>query len=84
MIWGWLIPGWLRRGALVLGSVVLAALAAFQMGKREGRIVSVVDRMKAAERDQEAGRKRAGKAMDELRDGKTPEQIVRDNDGGWQ
>lgn len=83
MIWGWLIPGWLRRAVLWLSGAALALLAAWGMGRREGRQTA---RRKAAEdamKRTDAGRQAVADAKKRADAGESPEDILRKNDGRW-
>ena len=65
---------------------ILGALRAFLTGLAFWRWGAERERRKAAEnalQGAEEGRKGASEAKDKLKDGKTPEQIVRENDGSW-
>ncbi len=78
-----LIPGWLKRAALALAALALALFGARWSGKREGRLEG---RAKAAEdaiKRTDAGRAAAEKARDQIAGGKTPEGVMRGNDGKW-
>jgi len=79
----WFIPSWLKRAvAGVVGAVALL-WGAWVMGKREGTQAAKTDALQADARANEAGRDAAGKAKDDLRAGKLPEDIARSNDGRW-
>lgn len=69
--WQWLV------GA-VMGLVAL--IGARQSGKNAAVAKQAKDSAKRAER----GRQGAGKAAADIRDGKKPDDVLRDNDGEWK
>ena len=58
----------------------LSAAMAFLWGRERTKRKAAEDATKRAER----GRQGAQDAQQDLKDGRTPEQIVRDNDGAWR
>jgi hypothetical protein len=83
VIWA-VIPAWLKR-ALLGAAVALAAIwAAWSTGKQGGAVARDLKAARGNAKAAEAGRKGVAGAKADLRAGKTPEQIVRDNDGDWQ
>ena len=73
------IPGpvWAALGGLV------AIFVAWVTGRRSGAQAAKTDALQADAKANEAGRDAAGKAKDDLRAGKLPEDIARSNDGRW-
>lgn len=61
-------------------SRLMGPITAFMWGRDRTKRKAAED---AAQRADE-GRKGAAEAKQDLKDGKTPEQIVRENDGKWQ
>lgn len=80
---GFLIPGWLKRAALALAGLALAMFGAWGAGRREGRQRAAQKAAEDALKRTEKGRAAVGKAKAKLDAGKTPEEIVRENDGKW-
>lgn len=58
---------------------LLSAFGMFQWGRDRARRKAAEDAAQRAEK----GRQGAAEAQQDLKDGKTPEDIVRDNDGKW-
>lgn len=75
-----LIPSevWIALGAAV------AAVVAWLTGRRSGRSDERADRAADELKSAERGTQGAEKARGDLRDGKTPEEIIRGNDGMWK
>lgn len=65
-------------GALVVGWVV-----AKRQGAQAAKAKQAEAGLKATVKGNEAARKGKAEAADKLRKGKTPEQIVRENDDAW-
>jgi len=77
-ILGWLTGNW----QWVVGAIgaVVVALGLRQSGKNAVLAKQAKEVMASIDR----GRKAQTKAASALRGGKSPEQVVRDNDGKWQ
>lgn len=71
--WQWVV------GVVGAAGAVFAAL----MLRSGGKDAVKADIAKDAGKRSEAGRVRQSRAKKALKDGKSPEQIVRDNDGAW-
>lgn len=85
MIWG-LITGFLPDvWPYLAGAAVLIAgwFTAKRQGAQGQKAKQAEAALKAATKGQEAARKGRIEANDKLRKGKTPEQIVRENDDAW-
>ena len=70
----------------ILGTIVLAILGAFGLVRKSTRAER--DRIRADQaedtlRRMDAGQKAADAADDEIAKGKTPDEVVRANDGRW-
>lgn len=77
-ILGWLAGNW----QWVIGAIgaVVVALGLRKSGKNAVLVKQAKEVMASIDR----GRRAQTKAATDLREGKTPEQVVRDNDGRWQ
>lgn len=71
--------GWIARLLAALSRLV-GPLAGFMWGRERTKRRQAEDSAKRAEK----GRQGAAEAQDKLDEGKTPEQIVRENDGKWR
>ncbi len=75
---------------LILGGLwkpllaVLGALGAYVKGRADAKAKADSRALDATVKGQEAARKGRAEAVEKLRDGKTPEDIVRGNDRDWQ
>lgn len=85
MIWS-LITGLLPDvWPYIVGALALVGgwFAAKRQGAQAAKARQAEAALKAATKGQEAARKGRIEATDKLRKGKTPEQIVRENDDAW-
>ncbi|MGL4634926.1 MAG: hypothetical protein ACRCWF_03005 [Beijerinckiaceae bacterium] len=81
----WLIgiPARLKLwGVVILGALAFLALFAAKISANTASRIRG-KQAKATIKGIEAGSKGAAKAQDDLRKGKTPDQIVRENDSKW-
>lgn len=84
MTWLWLItPAWLKRALAWAGVGIAAIGGAWLTGRRSGAVGAENEGLRADAKATEAGRKATAGAKADLRTGKTPEEIVRANDGQW-
>lgn len=60
------------------------AIATLFTARKSGKDAVIASQAKDAAKRTEKGRKAAGKARDDLRDGKSPDEVVRGNDGAWE
>lgn len=74
-----LIVGGLWRPILA----VLGAIGFYAKGRRDAKAKADSRALDATVKGQEAARKGRAEAVDALRKGKTPEEIVRGNDDAW-
>lgn len=74
---------------LILGGLwksllaVLGAVGIYANGRRDAKAKADSRALDATVKGQEAARKGRAEAVDALRKGKTPEEIVRGNDDAW-
>jgi hypothetical protein len=70
----------------LFGAVValVGLVAAWLSGKRSHAVKAENNGLRETAKQDEAGRKGEAKAKADLKAGKTPEEIVRANDGKWQ
>lgn len=68
----------------ILGAVklVLVFVMAF-FARKSGKDAVLATQAKDSAKRAEKGRQAAGKASQDIRDGKSPDDVVRDNDGAW-
>lgn len=59
------------------------AVVAFFLARKGGKDAVEADIAKDAAKRADAGRSAQAKAQKDIAAGKTPEQVVRDNDGAW-
>ena len=75
---------------LILGGLwkpllaVLGALGLYAKGRSDAKAKADSRALDATVKGQEAARKGRAEAVEKLREGKTPEEIVRGNDRDWQ
>ena len=74
-LWPYLVAG---------GAALLGVLGAYVKGRADAKAKITAKQAAATVKAVEAGAKGAAKAANDLRDGKTPDEIVRKNDGAWQ
>ncbi len=85
-IWD-LIPGLLPNvwGYIAAaGAALLGALGLYFKGRSDAKAKADSRALDATVKGQEAARKGRAEAVEKLREGKTPEEIVRGNDRDWQ
>ena len=78
-----LIPGawkWLAAA----GAALVGLLAVYGKGRSDAKAKADGKALDATLKGQEAARKGRAEAADALRNGKTPEEIVRGNDDAWR
>lgn len=82
----WIVGSFLPDivGFLAPALAVLAAIFGVRwMGKKEARAEVRADQAEDTLKRTDAGRKAGDMAQDEIAKGKTPAEVVRDNDGRW-
>ena len=74
-VWGYLAAA---------GAALLGALGLYFKGRSDAKAKADSRALDATVKGQEAARKGRAEAVEKLREGKTPEEIVRGNDRDWQ
>ena len=74
-VWGYLAAA---------GAALLGVLGVYVKGRSDAKAKSDSRALDATVKGQEAARKGRAEAVEKLRQGKTPEEIVRGNDRDWQ
>ena len=86
MIWLWRFLAGSRAARAIAGAVggILALLAYGAAKKREGRQQAAAEAKMAALEAESRGHRGAIRAKEQITGGKTPAQILRENDGKWK
>lgn len=88
VIWSLLTGNPIARALAKVGGVILGVLTMRAIWKRDGRKEERAAQAEAAldatVKGQEAARKGRAEAYEKMKQGKTPEQIVRENDNAWR
>ena len=74
-VWGYLAAA---------GAALLGVLGVYVKGRSDAKAKADSRALDATVKGQEAARKGRAEAVEKLREGKTPEEIVRGNDRDWQ
>ena len=73
-VWGYLAAA---------GAALLGVLGVYVKGRSDAKAKADSRALDATVKGQEAARKGRAEAVEKLREGKTPEEIVRSNDDAW-